>query len=124
MIKRLLDSVILIDHLNAIDAASDYIRSLAPEETAISVITYAEIMVGIENEDREMVRSFLYQFTIFPIDVGIAEIASDLRQKHSWKLPDAFQAAIAVHHNIQLITRNTKDFSSNRHPFVKIPYIP
>jgi len=122
MIKRLLDSVILIDHLNTINVASDFIRSLSPEETAISVITYAEIMVGVKPADKALVKSFLYQFTIFPIDIRIAEIASDLRQKHGWKLPDAFQAAIAVHHNIQLTTRNTKDFSSAKHNFVEIPY--
>ena len=123
MIKRFLDSVILIDHLNAIDVASEYIQSLDPEETAISVITYAEIMVGIEKADKAIVKSLLYQFTIFPIDIGIAGIAADLRQQYGWKLPDAFQAAIAVHHNIRLITRNTKDFSPETHSFVEIPYI-
>ena len=122
MINRLLDSVILIDHLNSVDAASEYISSLAPEETAISVITYSEIMVGIDKADKAIVRSFLYQFTTFPIDLAVAEIAADLRQQNGWKLPDAFQAALAVHHNIRLITRNTKDFSPARHKFVEIPY--
>ena len=122
MIKRLLDSVILIDHLNAIDVDSDYIRSLSPEETAISVISYAEIMVGIEKADKPIVKSLLCQYTIFAIDIGIAEIAADLRQQHGWKLPDAFQAAMAVHHNIRLVTRNTKDFSSVKSSFVEIPY--
>lgn len=122
MINRLLDSVVLIDHLNSVDAASEYIRSLAPEETAISVITYSEIMVGIDKADKAIVRSFLYQFTTFPIDLAVAEIAADLRQQNGWKLPDAFQAALAVHHNTRLITRNTKDFSPARHKFVEIPY--
>ena len=49
MIKRLLDSVILIDHLNGIDKATRFILKLQPEQTAISVITRAEILAGKSN---------------------------------------------------------------------------
>ena len=38
------------------------------------------------------------------------------------KLPDAFQAALALHHKIQLTTRNTKDFDRRKHKFVEVPY--
>ncbi len=46
-----------------------------------------------------------------------------MRKKHGWKLSDAFQAAISIHHKIKLTTRNTKDFDSKKHDFVEIPYI-
>jgi len=39
MIKRLIDSVILIDHLNGIDKATRFIIDLDPSEAAVSVIT-------------------------------------------------------------------------------------
>ncbi|MFP3982050.1 MAG: PIN domain-containing protein [Desulfobacterales bacterium] len=123
MIERLLDSVILIDHLNDLPPASAYLKSLDPDRTAISVITYAEIMVGISETDQETVRNFLYQFTIFSIDPEIADMAAELRRKNRWKLPDAFQAAIAVYHHIRFATRNTKDFPPERHDFAEIPYI-
>ncbi len=122
MTKRLLDSVILIDHLNSIEAASEFIRSLEPRETAISVITYAEIMVGIDEMDKSIIKSFLYQFERFSIDIDIADKAADLRKKYRWKLPDAFQAALAVHHKVLLTTRNIKDFPPEKHGFVEIPY--
>ncbi len=37
MLERLIDSVILIDHLNGIEKATQFILSLIPENTAISV---------------------------------------------------------------------------------------
>ncbi|MCP4629281.1 MAG: type II toxin-antitoxin system VapC family toxin [bacterium] len=55
-------------------------------------------------------------------DRPIADLAAKLRREHSWKLPDAFQAAIARHHKIKLITRNSKDFDPHKHEFVEIPY--
>jgi hypothetical protein len=42
---------------------------------------------------------------------------------NGWKLPDAFQAAIAILHDVKLCTRNTKDFNPQKHPFVEIPYL-
>jgi len=51
-----------------------------------------------------------------------AEKAADLRRAHGWKLPDAFQAALACQHGVKLVTRNTKDFDPQKHPFIEIPY--
>jgi len=36
------------------------------------------------------------QFTLLPVDKEAVDNAAELRQKHGWKLPDAFQAAIAL----------------------------
>jgi predicted nucleic acid-binding protein len=122
MLNRLLDSVVLIDHLNNISKATNYILSLEPEDTAISVITRAEILVGVKKESRSKVLSLLDRYTTFSIDINIADIASELRREYSWKLPDAFQAALAKHYNLMLCTRNTKDFDPRKHAFVEIPY--
>jgi predicted nucleic acid-binding protein len=122
MLNRLLDSVVLIDHLNNISKATNYILSLEPEDTAISVITRAEILVGVKKESRSKVLSLLDRYTTFSIDINIADIASELRREYSWKLPDAFQAALVKHYNLMLCTRNTKDFDPRKHAFVEIPY--
>ncbi len=37
MIERLIDSVILIDHLNGIDKATNFVFELDPDKIAISV---------------------------------------------------------------------------------------
>ncbi|WP_197743296.1 PIN domain-containing protein [Desulfosarcina ovata] len=122
MIERLLDSVIIIDHLNGIDAATQFLLGINPEKTSISVITWAEILVGVEKEKLDLVKSFLNQYNIFSIDKAIADLAAQMRREYRWKLPDAFQAALSINHNTLLTTRNTKDFDPSKHAFVEIPY--
>ena len=122
MIKRLLDSVILIDHLNGIEKATRFILELQPEQTAVSVITRAEILAGLREDDKKVVLPLLDQYKLLIIDQPVADMAADLRRVHRWKLPDAFQAALALHHKIKLTTRNTKDFDPKKFDFVEIPY--
>ena len=122
MIERLIDSVILIDHLNGIEKATRYIAKLDPLETAISVITRAEILTGLDEDQQVEVISLLDQYQLFIIDKSIADLAANLRRSYGWKLPDAFQAALAHYHKIKLSTRNTKDFNPQKHDFVEIPY--
>ncbi len=122
MLARMLDSVILIDHLNGVSAAKKFVLSLQPEENAISVITRAEILVGVESKDEALVKAFLEQFHLLIIDKAIADLAASLRKTKKWKLPDAFQAALCLHHKLRLATRNIKDFNPKEHDFVEIPY--
>ena len=119
---RLLDSVILIDHLNDIPKATEFISGLVPDETAISVITRAEILIGFDDASIQKVASLLDQYVLLTIDKAAADRAAELRRRYGWKLPDAFQAALAINNNIKLSTRNTKDFDPVKHPFVEIPY--
>ena len=123
MLERLLDSVILIDHLNGVPQATEFILALDPETTAISVISYAEILTGLDEEGGRKARPLLQSFKMLEIDAAVAEKAAVLRRQHGWKLPDAFQVAIAILHDVKLYTRNTKDFNPQKHSFVEIPYI-
>lgn len=123
MLERLLDSVILIDHLNNIPQATEFLLSLEMEKTAVSVISYAEILTGLDEEGEKKARPLLNSFQMLNIDAVVAEKAAALRRRHGWKLPDAFQAAIAIIHGIALCTRNTNDFNPSKHPFVEIPYV-
>ena len=122
MLKKLLDSVILIDHFNSVLQATKFILALDPEETAISVISYAEILTGLDEEGGLKARPLLQSFEMLEIDAVVAEKAAVLRRQYGWKLPDAFQAAIAIIHDIKLCTRNTKDFNPQKHSFAEIPY--
>ena len=123
MLEMLLDSVILIDHFNDEKKATRFISQLDPNRAAISVITRAEILVGFDaGEELEKTKFFLDQYTLLGIDKEIADKAAELRRKFGWKLPDAFQAALAVNYRLKLATRNTKDFNPRKHAFVKIPY--
>ena len=116
----LLDSVILIDHLNAIPAASRYLQSL--NNATVSVITRAEVLAGTDNDNVEPVRRLLDRYPTLTIDQAIADRAAELRRLHRWRLPDAFQAALAEAHKLQLATRNTRDFPPEKHAWVIVPY--
>lgn len=117
----LLDSVILIDHLNGIDEATEFLAQHQPE-CALSVITRAEVLAGYEPRPAEAVRRLLDAFPTHAVDAVVADRAATLRREHHWRLPDALQAAIAELASLKLVTRNTKDFPPERHGFVLVPY--
>jgi len=120
--ERLLDSVIIIDHLNGIEKATGYLVGLIPERQAISVVTRAEILVGVIDDESKIIKTLLDQYELLSIDKETADLAADLRKKHGWKLPDAFQAALCFQHGLKLVTRNTKDFDPKKYEFVVVPY--
>ncbi len=119
--KFLIDSVILIDHLNNIPQATAWL-SKHYTKSCISAITRAETLTGVNDSALSNVILFLDNFTTLPITANDADLAAELRREHKWKLPDAMQAALALNHHLILITRNTKDFVVTRHHFVRTPY--
>ena len=118
----LLDSVILIDHFNGIEAATTFLREHR-SEAAISAITRAEVLTGFDESQRKLPARLLDAFACLPVDSTIADLAARLRREHHWKLPDALQSAVAQHHGLKLVTRNPKDFPVDRFAFVVTPYL-
>ena len=119
----LLDSVILIDHLNDVPAATAYLRAIHAE-AAISLITRAEVLVGFSDvEARNQALPLLDALPLLLLTKEDADEAARLRRQFRWKLPDALQAALAHRHDLRLATRNTKDFDPARHAFVDVPYV-
>ncbi|QQR91194.1 MAG: PIN domain-containing protein [Myxococcales bacterium] len=117
----LLDSVILIDHFNGIDPATQFIIQNA-DRMAISATTRAEVLSGFTEPALSKAKSLLNEIALIPIDTAIADLGATLRRIYKWKLPDALQAAVATHYGLALATRNTKDFSPDEHAFVHVPY--
>lgn len=119
--KYLVDTVIIIDHLNGIKKATDWLVKNSEGNAVISVITRAEVLSGAEENEKSSISSLLDKFECLSITKEISDIAAELRQKNGWKLPDALQAALTKKNNLLLVTRNTKDFSPEL-DFVNIPY--
>ncbi len=119
--KYLLDSVILIDHLNGRAAATEFL-SKARHAAAISVLTRAEVLVPYEEKQAIPIARLLDVFPALAIDAAVADRAAALQREHGWKLADALQAALAYEHELKLITRNTADFPPDRYSFVMVPY--
>lgn len=120
-LEILLDSVIIIDHFNGIKASTEFLLDVEGR-SGISVITRAEVLTGFSTRQLSKACSFLDMFPTIALTKEHADLAAELRRKNRWKLPDAFQAAIAIDAKILLATRNTKDFSKTKHPFVLVPY--
>jgi predicted nucleic acid-binding protein len=119
--KYLLDSTVVIDHLNGIEAATRWFASISPEETKISSVTRAEVLSKAA-ENWEAIQAFLDEFSCLPVTVDEADLAAVLRNKHRIKLPDAFQAALAMNEDLTLITRDESDFKKIPDLNFKIPY--
>ena len=104
MAELLVDTDIFIDHLRGH-------RAFSPGKNRIfySVITRAELFAG-RNVDEEAIGTLLAPFTEVAVDRSIAERSGRLRRTASISLPDAISASTALHRELVLMTRNTKDF--------------
>jgi len=120
-VNVLLDSVILIDHFNGRAEATEYLR-VERANAAISVITRAEVLAGFDAVAAPRAKALLDLFPVLTITKEVADLAALLRRQHRWKLPDAFQAALAQIHKLRLATRNTRDFPPEKFSFVSVPY--
>jgi len=118
----LLDSAVLIDHLRGMAPATTWMAKLKEGEAVISVITRAEVLAGGDPSEAAAAFELCEQFACLPLTKETADQAADLRRANGWKLPDAFQAALAIDHSLKLVTRNSKDFSEKKHAFALIPY--
>jgi len=117
----LLDSVIVIDHLNGSEKATAYLQRLGAQGH-VSAITRAEVLSGFDAAGAGLVRALLDTFPLIVIDAAVADLAAELRRTFRWRLPDALQAAAATQHGLKLATRNTKDFPPKKFDFVTVPY--
>lgn len=120
-VSYLLDSVVLIDHLNGVAAATRFIERHG-RELAVSAITRAEVLAGFDEADVPLGVALLDSFRFLPMDAEVADEAARIRRQTRLKLPDAIQAAFATRHGLKLATRNTKDFPAGKFSFVAIPY--
>jgi predicted nucleic acid-binding protein len=112
----------LIDYLNGVSPAADTLKEYA-ENSAISVITWMEVMVGafqMDHERQQVTRRFLARFTHLPVNEAVADLAAAIRAQRGIKLPDAVIDATAQVGSRLLLTRNVKDFKNV--PGVVFPY--
>ena len=118
--KALFDTNILIDYLNGREAAK--VELARYQHRLISVITWMEVLVGVANDaEADVVEMFLRDFRVVEITRGIAREAVGLRRAHRLRLPDALVWASARAESALLVTRNTRDFSSDE-PGIRHPY--
>jgi predicted nucleic acid-binding protein len=120
-LKYLLDSTVVIDAANRVPGALDFLMEHYAV-ACISPVTRAEVLAGANAVNLNSLKDLLSDFRYLDLDVPSVDLAAALRREHRWKLPDAFQAGLALRHDLKLVTRNTKDFKPEKHAFVLVPY--
>ena len=118
----LVDTDLVIDHLAHITQANQLLDKLAAEGIAISIITYMEAYQGVvrssnPQEARAKFQTFRRSVPVLPFSLSVAKRCAALREqlKHEQKRVksralDLINAAIALEHDLTLVTRNVEDY--------------
>ena len=118
----LIDTDLVIDHLANILQANQLLEQLASEGIAISIITYMEAYQGVVRspnfkEARTKLQTFRRHVPVLPFSSSVARRCTTLREqlKHEQKRVksralDLMNAAIALEHDLMLVTRNVEDY--------------
>jgi len=116
MTDYLLDTNILIFHFRNQPEAVEWLTQPETDRTLfISVVTRTEILAGMRPHEEQVTLNLLASLNNLPIDEPVADRAGRLiyhyaRQGVQLSFPDAQIAATALHHNLTLVTTNTKHF--------------
>ncbi len=109
----LLDTAILIDVLRGRAPAVAFVMDL-DEPVGISVLTVAELFVGVQPNEEEALHDLIGTLDVWPLDAKTAQCGGRWRQQygpsHHVSLVDALLAATAVQHQARLATPNLKHF--------------
>jgi len=110
--KYLVDSNIIIYHLNGESTASNFLKQ-NHNNIAISIVTYLEVLsFNFDDDTQQDIEKLLESFAIINFTINVAKQAVKNRKITNIKVPDNIIASTAQIHNLILVTRNVKDFKS------------
>jgi predicted nucleic acid-binding protein len=112
--KIVLDTDILIDVLRGRESARSFLNDAADRFVpCCSVISVAELHVGMRPEEEADTRAFLDGLVILPVTQEIAEVAGHFKKSSTSRrleLADCLIAATAFVEGATLATGNVKDY--------------
>lgn len=110
MKSAVFDTNIVIDYAGGIKPAQNIIRTYP--HRCISMITWIEFLSSIPLQRLNQAELFLKEnFEILPIDIKISQKAISLRKNFRLNIPASIIYGTAKNQNLNLVTRNTKDFN-------------
>ena len=111
-IKFVLDTNIIIGLLNQNPAVITLLtqKQVTITQCAFSAITRMELLSyhGLQDSDKHTITSLLKRMDHLPITTAIEDATIAFRQQHKGKLPDAIIAATALHHQLELLSLDTR----------------
>ena|SRR3989344_56954 len=114
MKKVLLDTSVIIDFLHQKNKADTLLYKLSTEDLYISIVTHTELYSGKsvweKTRAKQELNDLFSGLTILPLVTEVSEKAGYLKATNQGTLLDCIIAATALHHNIPLLTLNSKDF--------------
>lgn len=110
--KYLIDSNIIIYYLNGDENIRNFIEQNR-SYSAISLITYYEVLnYDFSKEEELVVKEFLKSFEILTVSKNIINQALQNRKFKKIKMADNFILATAQIFELEIVTRNGKDFEA------------
>ena len=108
--RYLLDTNVIIYYLNNDATAVAFVEKYR-QQSAISRITYLEVLVfPYDEEEERKVRDFLELFPILEIDSNVVDQAIKSYRNKKVKIADNLIGSTAKWHGLTLVTRNVHDF--------------
>ncbi len=113
----LLDTSVIIDALNGKRDRRPFLRDLLENGNILACcpINVAEVYAGMRPNEEERTTAFLSSLDFYPITFPVSRLAGEIknsfgRKGTSLSMTDSLIAAVAIHHQVALITDNVKDF--------------
>ena len=117
MATYLLDTSVIVDALNGKRGRRDLLLDLLRQGHLLACcpINVAEVYAGMRPREAKATEEFLKSLDYYHITWPVARLAGLLRRDHARKgltltLADTMIAAVAIVHDLGLMTDNTKDF--------------
>ena len=129
MATFLLDTSVIIDAINNKKDRRQFLRDLltAGNQLACCAINVTEIYAGIRPAEEQNTAAFLSTLAYYPVTFPAARLAGELKRDFGKKgttlsVTDTVIAAVAIHHDLALVTDNTKDFPMNELNLYPLPH--
>jgi len=116
-VNILLDTNVLVYHVVGDPAATKFLEeTIARRSFYLSILSMIEFLGwhGHTEEEFAECKGLVELATILPVSKEVADKAIELRRSKRIKLADAVIASTALVNNLQLVTRNVRDFSGIR----------
>jgi predicted nucleic acid-binding protein len=124
----LLDSSLLIDALNDRNGRPQFLAEISRQDILLAccAVNVTELHMGMRPGEEAKTEKFLRSLEFFPVTYEVAQLAGDLFRRWRQKgktlgLADVTVAAVALTHNLVLVTDNRKHFPMPELQLFRLP---